>query len=557
MDKLAAFIEKAVQVHGDKYSYAESIYVAYNKPTNILCSKHGSFSQRVAHHLSGSGCKACSLEKVSASMIATTDSFVLKAKEKHGDQYDYSLVDYEGSNTNILVICPTHGQFSQRPTHHLSGHGCPKCHHSNTSARLAKDQDEFIKQCSQVHGNKYDYSMVVYKGGQEKIQIICPEHGVFEQLAGNHLYKRVDCFECGLVKNTITNDEFISRSKQAHGDKYEYLTRYTHSQESILIRCPEHGVFEQKANAHYKGHGCRLCALGSNKSNPERVIIDLLKSHDVSTDCGSRKVIPPYELDIYLPDHKLAIEYNGLYYHSSYGNNLRVSKTPDYHQKKMLLCRKAGIELLQIFEDEWINPVKQEIWKSIIKHKLGLTYNRIYARKCQIVELDFKTCSQFLEENHLMGKDSSPIRYGLTHDNVLVSVITFGKPNISSGKPKYDFNIGRFSVLKDTTVVGGFSKLLRNFLKRHPGVTLSTAADLRYSTGDVYTKNGFKHLHDSKPNYWYWKSQTRYHRFGFRKNVLKDKLEMFDPLLTEKQNMLNNKWNTIHDAGNAMFEYIN
>jgi len=490
-------------------------------------------------------------------MTLTTELFVSKSALVHGTKYDYSKTEYKDSHTNIFVICPTHGQFFQRPTHHLSGHGCPKCHHSSTSARLAKDQDEFIKQCSEVHENKYDYSKVIYRGSREKIDIICPIHREFQQIASNHLYKQVGCFECGLIKNTLTNDEFISRSNNIHNNKYDYLTEYSHSQELVSIRCPIHGVFEQTASAHYKGHGCRACALGSNISNPERVIIDLLKSHDVSTDCSSRKLIPPYELDIYLPDHKLAIEYNGLYYHSSWGNNLRVSKTPDYHRNKMLLCREQGISLLQIFEDEWVNPIKQEIWKSIIKHKLGLTSNRIYARKCQIIGLDFKTCSQFLDNNHLMGKDSSPIRYGLMFDNVLVSVITFGKPNISSGKSQYDFNIGRFSVLKDTTVVGGFSKLLSYFLKHHPNVTLSTAADLRYSTGDVYTKNGFRHLHDSKPNYWYWKSQTRFHRFGFRKNVLKDKLDIFDPSLTEKQNMLNNKWNIIHDAGNSMFEYVN
>jgi len=559
-----SFIKKARTIHGDKYDYSLVNYINAKTKVSIVCLVHGIFEQAPSGHLAGKGCSIYSGSRLMLNDVARTKDFVDKAGLKHGTKYDYSKTVYAGWNTKVIITCATHGDFLQNPGHHLGGKGCPKCGKEISRIKNVDSIYVFKEKSRLKHGDKYDYSMVVYTRNCDKVDIICPEHGVFSQEASKHT-RGHGCPKCALQFTADLarkpTSYFVETSRSIHGMKYDYSnTVYHRTMSKLDIICPIHGGFVQTAHDHTHGHGCPKCSNGLSVSKKELEILEFVKSLSVNV-IGSYNISKFSELDIYISDYKLAIEYNGLYFHSTDGVGLRNRRSSTYHRDKMQLCREAGISLLQIFEDEWVNPIKQEIWKSIIKHKLGLTSNRIYARKCTVVELDFKTCSQFLDENHLMGKDSSPIRYGLTHNNQLVSVITFGKPNISSGKSKYDFNIGRFSVLKDTTVVGGFSKLLKRFLKLNPSQTLSTAADLRYSTGDVYTRNGFKLTHETRPNYWYWKGtgkyMKRFHRFSFRKHVLINQLETFDPSLTEKQNMISHKWNIIYDAGNAMFEYVN
>jgi len=551
---LETFIEKAKLKHDNKYDYSLVNYVNAKTKVSIICPVHGIFGQVAAYHLAGNACPKCGVGSLAISLKLTRQEYIDKARFVHGDKYDYTLVDYKNSRSKVKIICPIHGVFEKIATEHLQGKGCRLCKLKDRT----HTKSTFVEKSRVVYEDKYDYSLVEYINSSTRVKIICPIHGIFEQKPVEHT-RGYGCVKCSWDNTRTTQLDFVSRSLEIHKRKYTYdNVVYENSGSKVSIICPVHGVFEQRGCSHLEGKGCLRCSNEQQTSKAETDILDFLNNVGNSNlnIITSHRLPNNQELDIYLPDHNLAIEYNGLYYHSSYGNNLKNKKSTSYHRDKMLLCREADIELLQIFEDEWVNLIKQEIWKSIIKHKLGLTSNRVYARKCTIAELNSKTCSTFLEENHLMGKDSSPIRYGLTFNNKLVSVITFGKPSLSGGNRKYDFNIGRFSILKDTTVVGGFSKLLSHFLKLNPSKTLSTAADLRYSTGDVYTKNGFKLTHETKPNYWYWKGQRRFHRFGFRKQLLGKRLETFDPLLTEKQNMLNNKWNTIYDAGNAMFDLL-
>ena len=552
-----SFFVRANKTHVGKYTYKPETFTGMTNQVVVVCPEHGEFKQIASNHVARSGCPTCSKQNSANKSRSTLESFIDRAIIKHGNRYDYSQVEYVDSSHKVKIICPEHGVFEQLPQSHLSGNGCKKC----AASRIKNTRQEFVDDAKFKFGDKFDYSRVNYVDPRTNVDIICPIHGLFQKTPYGHITSIGGCPSCTIAMVSLPVSKFIEKAQAVHGDVYDYSkVTYINSKAKVEIICPTHGSFWQTSSSHVASkNGCRRCSATSSTS--EKEIISLLEEYRIGIE-PSYRLNPKTELDIYLPDHKLAIEYNGLYYHSSHGLNLKNKKSTSYHKDKFNLCREQEIELLQIFEDEWVNPVKRSIWESIIKHKLGLTTNKIYARKCQIVELDYKSCSTFLEENHLMGKDSSPIRYGLIYNNQLVSVITFGKPSLSGGNRKYNFNIGRFSILKDTTVVGGFSKLLKHFLKLSPNVTLSTAADLRYSTGNVYTKNGFKLTHETKPNYWYWNGSTaktlkRLHRFGFRKQLLGSKLEKFDPSLTEKQNMISHKWNIIYDAGNAMFEYVN
>ena len=251
------FIQKAKSVHGDKYDYSKVEYVSAHTKVCIICPKHGEFWQTPNSHLNGSGCPKCQGKKL------TKDDFIQKAKAIHGDKYDYSKVEYINNNTPVCIICPEHGEFWQKPNLHLNGSGCPKCSKMDTKT--------FITKAHEVHGNKYDYSKTEYKGCYEKVCIICPEHGEFWQKPNSHLSGN-GCPKCANVY-IPTNEEFIQKARKIHGDKYDYSkVEYVNSYTDICIICPEHGEFWQKPSNHLTGYGCPQCSMPNKCNSTEEFI---------------------------------------------------------------------------------------------------------------------------------------------------------------------------------------------------------------------------------------------------------------------------------------------
>jgi hypothetical protein len=178
MTKTEEFIQKAKLVHGDKYNYSKVEYINNHTKVTIICPKHGEFKQQPANHLNNMGCPKC----VGNIKLTTTD-FLSKAKEIHGDKYDYSKVEYVGIFNHVKIICPIHGEFEQTPRQHLKGRGCYKC-----GGTQKYTQNEYVIKAKELHGDKYDYSKVNYLGGRKDIIIICPKHGEFKQKAGQHIH---------------------------------------------------------------------------------------------------------------------------------------------------------------------------------------------------------------------------------------------------------------------------------------------------------------------------------------------------------------------------------
>ncbi len=260
---------------------------------------------------------------------------------------------------------------------------------------------------------------------------------------------------------------------------------------------------------------------------------------------NNRDLIKPYELDIILPDYKIAIEYNGLMYHSCGKNQYFDNKDKKYHLTKTELVEQKGYQLLHIFESDNI-----EIWYSLINNKLGLN-KRIFARNTIIKEISNKESSIFLTKNHLQGDCNSKIRLGLYYGENLVSLMTFGKSRYDKN---IDYELIRFCSLKGYNVVGGASKLLSHFRKQYSGSIISYA-NRRWSNGDLYRKLGFKMIGKTDPNYFYFKDghTELFSRIAFQKHKLKSLLENFNPDLTEEQNMFNNNYRKIYDSGNLVF----
>lgn len=193
----------------------------------------------------------------------TTEEWVGKAKEVHGDRYDYSKVLYIDSRVKVTIICPEHGEFEQTPNSHLQGCGCKAC-----ACSIKTTKKEFIAKSIELHGPKYDYSKVLIVNATTKVKIICPIHGVFEQSPSNHLRSK-GCPKC-VSDSPMTNSEFITASEAIHSNKYTYdKVHYVNSSTKVTITCPIHGDFKQRVGHHLEGKGCTGCAkTGFDKSKP-------------------------------------------------------------------------------------------------------------------------------------------------------------------------------------------------------------------------------------------------------------------------------------------------
>ena len=518
------FIAKATKIH-DKYDYSLVKYKNMGTKITIICPEHGEFRQKPVKHINGQGCPKCKNQ-------LTKEEFISRATNKHNNKYDYSLVKYKNIDSPITVICPKHGEFLTTPYRHLK-YGCKLCSIDDKKGNK-KHQDDFIKQATKIHG-KYDYNLVDYYNSFKHVSIICPEHGVFRQAPYDHLQGK-GCQKCaGNLKHTTK--EFISKSIEKHGDKYDYSkSNYVNSSEKVIIICPVHGEFEQVALYHYHlGYGCPKCP--SNISKPHLEIAEFIGDCIVHND---RTAIAPYEIDILLEDKKIGFEHDGVFYHSY--NRIETADERNKHKIKQDLADKNGIRLIQIFEYEWND--KKEIVKSKINAVLGRC-NRVFARKCKVVKLSSKDFNSFCRSNHLQGELCTKIRYGLTLNDELVCVVGFNGSN--------DYECTRLCSKLNTIVVGGASRLFKRFINDYNPKSIISFADRRYSCGKVYEQLGFKRDYCTSPNYKYIKGSKIFSRVKFQKHKLNKQLEFFDPNLTEAENMFNNGYRRLWDSGNIKY----
>jgi hypothetical protein len=509
------FIAKARKVHGDRYDYSKVDYRRSKEKVKIICPKHGSFMQRPNDHLRGKGCPRCWAERQAAALSMSRDEFIAKAREVHGDRYDYSKVDYRGSQEKVSIVCPKHGEFMQRPNDHLEGYGCPKCGVARRAAAHVLSCDEFIAKSREVHGDRYDYSKVDYRRSKEKVSIVCPKHGEFMQTPNSHLLGQ-GCSKCGVEQQaaalSMSRDEFIAKAREVHGDKYDYSkTTYTRSHDKVIIVCKTHGGFMQRPNTHLNGHGCPKCGkVGPSKT--EDKIAAFIEGLGFEVQRNRRDLLGNgKELDIYVPERKVAIEYNGLRFH-------QWPQQPNkrYHQEKTLAARENGIRLIHIFEDQWAS--RRPIFESIMRFALGKPVFKHYGRKTEVVELTPKEAAEFLKENHFYRTRGAKHKIGLRHKKTgeLLAVMTFG---FSRFNKNYDIELVRYAPKLNTAVVGGPQKLFNYFVETRPEIqTILCYADASVFDGALYEQLGFDNEGITEANPWYlFDDYERRHRMSFTK----------------------------------------
>jgi hypothetical protein len=318
-----------------------------------------------------------------------------------------------------------------------------------------------------------------------------------------------------------------------------------------LFQCNNCNDIISKKFYHATGINCTTCSpkIPSFVSNEEQQVFDFIRDELNIIDGiqSDKSIINPYEIDMLFPSHGIAIEYNGLYWHSE----LSAGKTKTYHKDKMIKINSKGYRLISLFSDEW--NTKKEIVKSRLQHIFGSSNNRYFARKLSIKEIPPAECKIFLNSYHIQGNAVSSIRYGLYDNAMLVAAMTFAKGRKALNSSD-EYELVRYAT-SASSVVGGANRLLQHFIRNHSPKHIVSYADLRWSEGKVYETIGFTKIGKALPGYWYVDNyDTRHHRYNFAKHRLV--AAGADPAKTEWEIMKLMGYDRIWDCGQQKYKYV-
>ena len=506
------FVERAKEIHGDKYDYSLAEYTGSNSLLKIICNTCNEiFEQKPVNHLhknKPTGCPKCGLDKIRSSILSkklSKEEFVERAKEIHGDNYDYSLVEFSSLKDKVKIICNT---------------------------------------CNEI----------------------------FEQIAGNHIRKvnPCKCLKCAIQNVTKTNEEFLQQTKEVHGDKYTYLEPYTRNIDKIKILCNKcNNEFVQRPKSHInEKQGCPTC--NTPGSLLEEIISKILDKTNIPYERRVRGLLsrPRLELDLYVPSFKLAIECHGNYWHSEIIKD--HTKAMNHMKDKFNLCNDKEITLLQFYEDEIRN--KPELIESMINYKLNIG-NKIYARNTDkfffkysdLSKEDIKIIEEFFNKNHIQGicKYNSGVLLLEKNTDNIVSIMLFNNVTSKRGVKASSEEVELVRFCSNRIVIGGASKLFKYYLEMNPLVNkVISYSDNRISQGNLYNTLNFKIDSYVSPSYFYIHefnnySLDRYHKSKFKKeNQKKMFKDNYDSNLTEYENAKNNDYYRIWDAGKIKWIYI-
>lgn len=283
--------------------------------------------------------------------LVSLEEFIRRSREHHGDKYDYSKVNFVKIDDKVIIGCPFHGEIEQSARSHSRGNGCHRC--SNDTKKLTTET--FIQKAKLIHGDKYDYSLVEYKSSKDKITIICPDHGVFEQTPGCH-FKGTGCSTCGwrsLTKGFVTWEAFLEKATIIHGSKYEYIkpADWKGHQTYIEIKCHIHGVFKQCANLHTAGRGCTPCGyIKASKLNRE--------SKEITTNM--RELVCQYISDLNQTKNLFVVNHDFNY----------MYKSEDYYRRLVIVTKLRTFNKIYQNKEDIILLISQKENKFQINKKI-------------------------------------------------------------------------------------------------------------------------------------------------------------------------------------------
>ncbi len=462
-------------------------------------------------------------------------------KEVESDGYQLVSTSYLNCKEKLHTICPSgHDYYVPWDWWKNLGRRCPKC-----GPKKVLDRDTIG---SNLKDNGFELVAMVYnetKPAQSNLRIRCPNGHVVEVSCFNLRNSKFRCKAC-VHEDRLIDVDYIENYVESFG--YKLIGDYVRSDEKMHLLCPSgHDYFSTWDNFRYNGRRCTKCGVGTSKI--EKRFLEDLENIISPVDFHNRTLIKPKELDFVLHSHNLAIELNGLVWHSEiYGRKKR-----NYHRKKLEECNQSGYRLISIFEDEYRD--KKEIVLNQIKNILGLSNStKIYARNCEIKEINYLQTSSFLANYHIQGgRKGYEISLGAFHNGELISVMTFSNKDISNQfyAEEGTWELARFCSNYNYSIEGIASKLLKHFERNYVWTKVFSFADRRWSEGNLYYTLGFELSSISPPSYCYFIPNKdvckREHRYKHRKNTNDDQA------LSEWQNRQAQGYDRVWDCGYIKF----
>jgi len=536
------FITKSKQIHGNTFDYSNIKYTRGVDKINIKCKIcSNDLVIQAKSHLTGIGCKYC------GGCASNNKTFIKKSKTKYKNRFNYDKVEYINQNTKIILKCNIcESEFTQTPKLHMVKGNCRVCW------KKSLVNTNILNKLNKIHGDTYEYPLLKHDTEvRDTVEVICKKHDKFSPTLGSLLSGR-GCKKCSVEELGALNRKepkiFFTECDKTHNKEYDYSDSiYTTMKDKVAIRCKTHGNFEQVAYYHHQGSGCPDCAKDMSTSKGENELLKYIKNKlKCQTLQSDRQLIAPLELDIVLPKHNIAIEFNGVYWHSE--NN---GKDKYYHKNKTDMCREQGYQLIHIFEDDW-NLNKKKI-KKYIRHLIGQSkYKPIYARKTKVVSSITSTEARtFLDKHHIQGSNNAGKYFGTYFENRLVGVASFTKGK-SNTKNKDMYELTRYATCEP--IVGGLGKIVKHFINIY-NKTVYTFCDDSFFTGSSYLKAGFIKVGKIAPDYKYVVNGVREHKFKWRrKDILIKRPHIYSAQQSEAEMMKKAKIYRIWDCGKTRFE---
>ena len=448
---------------------------------------------------------------------------------------NYVCTAYDIKTKKFSYLCPKKHIGSMRMDHWRRGVRCATCK-GNKKLTIPYIKKQLAKE---------GYSLISTNYTSSNVPLVtkCPSGHTFN-ISWNNWHTGYRCSKCSARAKKDIDDIALEISKE----QYTLVSKkYNNNKQKLTLICPNKHLYKVSwDNWNSKKSRCPKCALhgiSEAELNLHNYISSIYNGTIIFND---RSFFGGKELDIVLPDIKVAIEYNGLYWHSE-----EMGKDKNYHINKLNECVQKGYKLITIFEDEWLslNSICKSRLCSIIRPK---EMNILYARNCIIKEITATEARLFCTTNHIQGYGAgASIKLGAFYEGLLVAIMTFSKPSFVKGykQDKKDiYELHRFCTFLNYRIIGIASKLLAYFERNYKCTTLFSYADRRWSSGNLYTTLGFEYKYNTKPNYWYFKDST--HRI-YRYNLKKPKHYLGS--LTEKQLRLAQGYKIIWDCGSFYF----
>jgi hypothetical protein len=483
----------------------------------------------------------------------TNEEFVKRCEERKG----YTpLTKYVNNSTPVLFRHDTCGrEFYMKPVKFFIGQGCNICKRKAAATKFSQAGKESFYKALDTLGLKLVDENYVYKNNRGTVEVQCKKCGNIQSSWITNLISGHGCQRCGWERSKKANppEDIVPKLKRKAPD-WELVGEYVNIKTPTLFKHLKCGktFYRIPGTVLAKPDSCRHCHTSKGETAVCDFVLEALGEESKSVICNGRGVLQGKELDIYIPTRKLAIEYDGLYYHSYEKLKKKEDKlgvpAQAYNEWKTNECEKRGIRLIHIFEDEWLEH--QDIVEDKLRAIFHIPMHKYFARKLEVRTVSREMADRFYECNHIQGKTNVSVSVGLYNGDELLALQSFLP--YTRKRAENTWELVRYATKLGTQVVGGFSRCLKWFERNYTPKGIVSFADKRWCDpfSNVYESAGFIKDGEVPRTYWYVQGQKRFHKFGFRKDRIRTKYpEIYSPEKTEAEMAKELGLQRIYDCG--------